>query len=1178
MPRSWRQGVFFRGLVFFFLLFLLFGCAKKKPHSRDVSDLTPSISPDGNIAEPLPLFPHPQGWKEPASHGSGKERYGLPACLKCHKVSSTTNERTPTCQGCHPLYPHEADWKSKERHGTWVRTNDRLSCATQCHGTDLSGGLTKVSCTKCHEVYPHSSEWKGANFHGEFAKGEGKDLCRSCHGEDLKGGSSGTSCFKCHAIYPHEVGWGEKTKHAPYVLDNGREGCTTQCHGADLNGGLSQIACNRCHTLYPHGEGWQTQHGPTSLELGRTACQGCHGERGERLVAGKNCTTCHADYPHPASATWIPFSGGHGERVRVTYQGETEKCQLCHGADLKKVLKGQNCFSCHPSFAGSHPSGWREFEGHGSYALPVLMRNECRTCHSLTSDSSPRGNRRCGECHNPFPHPEGWRREQGQPQLHGDFVQENGRATCGTARCHGVNLIPDLQRTRGANCNECHSGFPETHSQDNWRGAAGHGAVVLRDGFNNCMTCHNREIAGTAAARPCLQCHLYPHELLPNWETTEHGPFAISDANRQLRCAGCHGTDFQREFDGRNCYSCHTNFPHRSGWTEYEVGTETWTEQECDGADEPTCWDVERSRAANFPSPHAAEYLEQQDNDFPDSFNRCSLCHGTNYAGGNSGRSCSGSGCHENYPHQLVTDWKTDQGGEHTTAYLDGVRGLRSSCTRCHLNFGAGPDGRATSCGSAACHPNYPHLRSPDVSEDQDWVTGSSSARHGDRFNASRVGCRSCHGDDYGGGISTISCYTCHPSYPHSSSTWWRGSGHGVSYSSRFTSATWGEADCGGCHDGSPTAFNETQTRATLVSRSYCYMCHQNYPHVGYEQIVTSGDPPTARTTSYNWEPVVSSTCGSRTAANFGHVLYLLDNNIDSVARGGCGSDGSCHTNGNRSYRTESTCGGVCHSSSRPFPPELPDCNPPGNDQVASGPPAVSSTIPTNGATGVALGTPFSPTTIRITFSEPMLRSTIAPPVENSFVVEKVSDGSRVAGRVACSADWCLTATFSPETPLQPNTQYRGRITTVVTDWGGTPLATDYRWTFTTLTPDTTRPIVNSTVPTNGATDVLTSTTIITVNFNEAMIRASVESSGVFTLSRRNWNSRTRRWEWLSVSGNVHCRTATCQAVDFTIATNARPLREETVYRATVTTNAQDLAGNRLATNHVWTFTTEGFE
>jgi hypothetical protein len=104
--------------------------------------------------------------------------------------------------------------------------------------------------------------------------------------------------------------------------------------------------------------------------------------------------------------------------------------------------------------------------------------------------------------------------------------------------------------------------------------------------------------------------------------------------------------------------------------------------------------------------------------------------------------------------------------------------------------------------------------------------------------------------------------------------------------------------------------------------------------------------------------------------------------------------------------------------------------------------------------------------------------------------------------------------------------------------------------------PDTVAPTVSSTNPANGATGVA----VITASFSEAM-NASTITTTSFTVTGPGATP---------VTGAV-AYTASTHIAKFT-PTSA--LTASTAYTATITTGAKDAAGNALASNHVWNFTT----
>jgi hypothetical protein len=206
--------------------------------------------------------------------------------------------------------------------------------------------------------------------------------------------------------------------------------------------------------------------------------------------------------------------------------------------------------------------------------------------------------------------------------------------------------------------------------------------------------------------------------------------------------------------------------------------------------------------------------------------------------------------------------------------------------------------------------------------------------------------------------------------------------------------------------------------------------------------------------------------------------------------------------------------------------------------------PNVSSTIPANAETDVAVNAP-----IAAIFSEPMDPLTISTATFTLF-----AGTTPVAGAVTYVG---VTATFTPTVALDGHTTYTARIGSIVTDLAGNGMVDDYVWIFVTGTvPDTTPPQVSSTIPAPGATGVALNAPVAAI-FSEAMDPLTISTAN-FTLLRGT----------TPVAGAV---TYVGVTATFTPTAVLEPV---TTYTATMTTAVRDLAGNRMAANHVWTFTT----
>ena len=844
-----------------------------------------------------------------------------------------------------------------------------------------------------------------------------------------------------------------------------------------------------------------------------------------------------------------------------------------------------------------HPDQWKNPESHGKWVVKNNL-NVCFQCHKLDS-SSQEGPPSCHSCHTDFPHAIDWVK----PENHGALILKNGKSGC-TTECHGTDLAGGLS---GISCNLCHTIYPHT---DTWKNPGEHGVTTKKNGTIACQACHGNDLAGGTAQVSCTQCHKqYPHDA--DWKTPEkHGAFVL--ANGKATCATeCHGSDLTGGLSGVSCNFCHTVYPHTDTWASpgehgdaAHKDTSKTICQSCHGNDlnggtaqvsctqchkqypHDTDWKTPEKHGAfvlqngqascatechgedlkgglaqvacnschtAYPHPQGWEAFEGHGREVKKTLGgdlaTCQSCHGIDFQGGNTGVACSQ--CHANYPHP--SDWK--QGAAHgPKAYGDGKNSCASSS--CHgSDFKGGP--YAPSCYS--CHADFPHA-------DAEWTTLTPQREsqrdesfHGDRFiRKSQRGeahvCDECHGANYDRSVGGAQCTTCHATgITHkniNNAAWNTGMGHGKFFSDRFRS-TDSTAFCFSCH-GTPVDFNGTQTKENLKSISFCYNCHAAYPHISF--------------TGASWEPVRTTTCGPRTTANtnWGHTSYLAGvTDLPTT----CGSGGSCHTQGNRSYQlnypASLICGESCHGAGArvaPLPAIVP-CPPPPASQL-SGPPTVAVTAPANGEQNVTVGVAH----ITAQFNEPMDPASLQA---GTFIVRKSGELNALAGSVTCDQQlgqaWCQTATVNLAMSLQYGTPYEAKITMAVKDFGGTPLATEYRWTFTTVAQDTTRPTVISTNPANNATNVpipALGPVILTVQFSEPIAQEVIGQTPIQL--RKGGTLVNGSPSWVPSNCQTNCQT---MAYSFPGLSNTR-------YTATVLSVIRDLQGNFISAPYTWTFTT----
>lgn len=208
--------------------------------------------------------------------------------------------------------------------------------------------------------------------------------------------------------------------------------------------------------------------------------------------------------------------------------------------------------------------------------------------------------------------------------------------------------------------------------------------------------------------------------------------------------------------------------------------------------------------------------------------------------------------------------------------------------------------------------------------------------------------------------------------------------------------------------------------------------------------------------------------------------------------------------------------------------------------------PKVISTSPSDTATGVGLTTKLD-----ATFNEVMDPSTLNTA---TFTVQQGTTG--IAGVVTYTGS---TATFTPTANLAPNTSYTGTIVAGVKDPAGNAMIANYVWSFKTgAGPDILAPYVTSTDPLNAATDVALDKNI-SATFSEAMDPLTITAN--FTIANTTLGGT-------SITGTVSYTGTTA------VFKPSVDLSPNTTYAATISKGAKDMAGNAMANNYVWNFTT----
>ena len=218
-------------------------------------------------------------------------------------------------------------------------------------------------------------------------------------------------------------------------------------------------------------------------------------------------------------------------------------------------------------------------------------------------------------------------------------------------------------------------------------------------------------------------------------------------------------------------------------------------------------------------------------------------------------------------------------------------------------------------------------------------------------------------------------------------------------------------------------------------------------------------------------------------------------------------------------------------------------------------PPTVTSVSPLPNASGVALNT----RTITAAFSKSMDATTLSA---SSLTLACPAATPITGGTVSYVGTSNIAALTLPVgTVLPANTACVATVTTAAKDSTGLALTSNFVWHFTTAAPgvlDTTPPTVTSTSLADGATAVALNVRV-GATFSEPLDPSTITATS-FSLKQ-------------TISGAAVTGVPSYLGVD-AVFVPASVLLANTQYTATLTTAITDLAGNPMASNYIWSWTT----
>ena len=484
------------------------------------------------------------------------------ACSKANDRASNIDPST----GKHPSGWAVADTGGKH---TAAFLSVPSSCY-ECHGKDLTGGISKVSCfsssrsgMNCHAGGPsgHPAGWASPDSHGVAAKAllagvNGMPHCQICHGTDFSGGMAKKSCLNsagCHGV-------NVMAAHSPAPWrDIAKTGARSHASTDNSNA----AACAVCHANGANSSRKPSPAAPAGTPPDCFNNTLCHGVEGH--ATGWSAPTLHGAAAKAAS-------GGYGTSPVSSFAS----CAACHGANYDGGSAEQSCLNnsaCHgTNVAAPHPAApWRSSGGGVTHTdTDTDNAGQCATCHTGGANSSrkpragdPTGVTGCFNntlCHGTEGHQAGW----SAASLHGAAAKGTPSTTTGFSACqfcHGSTFNNGTPPSC-TNMSGCHGLLVSSpHPAKPWTSStAGASTHTNTDPLNaaTCAICHtggaNSDVkppspaSGTAGCFNNTLCHFHqipyaPPAIAP----TVHG----GEAKKDLRiCQSCHGTPGSTSFGG----------------------------------------------------------------------------------------------------------------------------------------------------------------------------------------------------------------------------------------------------------------------------------------------------------------------------------------------------------------------------------------------------------------------------------------------------------------------------------------------------------------------------------------------------------------------------------------------------------------------------------------------------
>lgn len=320
-------------------------------------------------------------------HSALIKMVSVPLALFSLVACSGSNSSAPAAvdaNGKHPANWIGQHWAAYEQANGGSKAISANTGCSECHGADLSGGISKVSCfsaslngMSCHpdRIFGHSAAWVDPTSQGFHGLSFNANLDSAGLGSAIN-----TSCVPCHSA----DSTGVKVAGSPSCLSSDPK-WGISCHVSNPKNG-----CSSCHSTPPSGAAAPNRAGAHAahLALSGVTCSTCHVSYGSGTV--KHAT---ARFQNHSSAYVKLSSLYNAESGSYSYLGGKCSAISCHGGqqtpdwNTGSINVGTDCVSCHQQQDPQNPQYNSFYSGNylgiNLHQYHLAQNFSCTDCHNV---------------------------------------------------------------------------------------------------------------------------------------------------------------------------------------------------------------------------------------------------------------------------------------------------------------------------------------------------------------------------------------------------------------------------------------------------------------------------------------------------------------------------------------------------------------------------------------------------------------------------------------------------------------------------------------------------------------------------------------------------------------------------------------------------------------------------